>query len=57
MNELSLEGSFDRVISIEMFEHMRNYGALLKKLRSHLEDDGKMFVHILLIETTLIPMR
>ena len=46
MNELSLEGSFDRVISIEMFEHMRNYGALLKKLRSHLEDDGKMFVHI-----------
>ena len=46
MNELSLEGSFDRVISIEMFEHMRNYGALLKKIRSHLEDDGKMFVHI-----------
>ncbi len=46
MNKLSLEGSFDRVISIEMFEHMRNYGALLKKLRSHLEDDGKMFVHI-----------
>ena len=46
MNELSLEGSFDRIISIEMFEHMRNYGALLKKLRSHLEDDGKMFVHI-----------
>lgn len=46
MNELSLEGSFDRVISIEMFEHMRNYGALLKNLRRHLEDDGKMFVHI-----------
>jgi len=46
MNELSLEGSFDRVISIEMFEHMRNYGTLLKKLRSHLEDDGKMFIHI-----------
>ena len=46
MNDLSLEGSFDRIISIEMFEHMRNYGALLKKLRSYLEDDGKMFVHI-----------
>ena len=30
MNDLSLEGSFDRIISIEMFEHMRNYGALLK---------------------------
>ena len=46
MNDLSLEGSFDRIISIEMFEHMRNYGALLKKLRNHLPNDGKLFVHI-----------
>jgi cyclopropane-fatty-acyl-phospholipid synthase len=46
MNDLSLEGSFDRIISIEMFEHMRNYGALLKKLGNHLHNDGKMFVHI-----------
>ena len=46
MNNLSLEGSFDRIISIEMFEHMRNYGALLKKLGNHLQNDGKMFVHI-----------
>jgi cyclopropane-fatty-acyl-phospholipid synthase len=29
-----------------MFEHMRNYGALLKKLGSHLQNDGKLFVHI-----------
>ena len=46
MNDLSLAGSFDRMISIEMFEHMRNYGALLKKLVDHLLSDGKMFVHI-----------
>jgi len=46
MNDLSLEGSFDRIISIEMFEHMRNYGELLKKLGNHLLTDGKMFVHI-----------
>ena len=46
MNDLSLEGSFDRIISIEMFEHMRNYGALLKRLRNHLSNDGKLFVHI-----------
>ena len=46
MNALSLEGSFDRIISIEMFEHMRNYGALLKKLSDHLLKDGKMLVHI-----------
>ena len=46
MNDLSVEGSFDRIISIEMFEHMRNYGELLKKLGDHLLTDGKMFVHI-----------
>ena len=46
MNDLSLDGSFDRIISVEMFEHMRNYGALLKNLRDHLNDTGKMFVHI-----------
>ena len=46
MNDLSLKGSFDRIISIEMFEHMRNYGKLLKNLRDHLMTDGKMFVHI-----------
>ena len=46
MNDLSLEGTFDRIISVEMFEHMRNYGELLKKLGDHLLTDGKMFVHI-----------
>jgi len=46
MNNLSLDESFDRIISIEMFEHMRNYGALLKKLRNYLHNNGKMFVHI-----------
>ena len=57
MNDLSLEGSFDRIISIEMFEHMRNYGALLKKLRSYLEDDGKCLCIFLLIKITLIHMK
>ena len=46
VNNLNLVEKFDRIISIEMFEHMRNYGALLKKLSSHLLKDGKMLVHI-----------
>lgn len=37
---------FDRVVSIEMFEHMRNYAALLAKLARWLEPRGKLFVHI-----------
>ena len=39
-------GSFDRVMSIEMFEHMKNYSFLLKKVSNWLRDEGKLFVHI-----------
>ena len=37
---------FDRVISIEMFEHMWNYEALLARIASWLRPAGKLFVHI-----------
>ena len=37
---------FDRIISVEMFEHMKNYQLLLKKLSTWLKDDGRLFVHI-----------
>lgn len=38
---------FDRIISIEMFEHMKNYGALLAKLRRWLSNaDSRIFIHI-----------
>ena len=57
MNDLSLEGSFDRIISVEMFEHMRNYGALLKKLGDHLLNDGKCLYIFLPIVIILTPMR
>jgi cyclopropane-fatty-acyl-phospholipid synthase len=37
---------FDRVISIEMFEHMKNYERLMRKIASLLKPDGLLFVHI-----------
>jgi cyclopropane-fatty-acyl-phospholipid synthase len=37
---------FDRVVSVEMFEHMRNYEALLRRIASWLQPDGELFVHI-----------
>jgi cyclopropane-fatty-acyl-phospholipid synthase len=37
---------FDRVLSIEMFEHMKNYRLLLKKVSNWMRDDAKLFVHI-----------
>ncbi|QDT09751.1 SAM-dependent methyltransferase [Planctomycetes bacterium K23_9] len=37
---------FDRVVSVEMFEHVRNHENLLRRISSWLEDHGKLFVHI-----------
>jgi len=37
---------FDRVVSIEMFEHMRNYEQLLARIASWLRPEGELFVHI-----------
>ncbi|MCJ1354363.1 MAG: hypothetical protein MMC33_004351 [Icmadophila ericetorum] len=38
--------SFDRVISIELFEHMKNYRLLMAKIARSLKPQGKLFVHI-----------
>ncbi|MGI8560245.1 MAG: SAM-dependent methyltransferase, partial [Luteimonas sp.] len=46
VNTLALDGRFDRVVSIEMFEHVRNHAVLLERIAGWLEDDGKLFVHI-----------
>ena len=46
MNEFRPSGRFDRIVSIEMFEHMANWRPLLRRLRASLEDDGRMFVHV-----------
>jgi cyclopropane-fatty-acyl-phospholipid synthase len=40
------EGRFDRVLSIEMFEHMKNYQALLARIASWLKPHGLLFVHV-----------
>jgi len=37
---------FDRVVSVEMFEHMHNYEQLLARIASWLRPEGKLFIHI-----------
>jgi cyclopropane-fatty-acyl-phospholipid synthase len=37
---------FDRVVSVEMFEHMRNYALLLERIAGWLRPEGRLFVHI-----------
>ena len=43
---LGLHETFDRIVSIEMFEHMRNYRELLRRIASWLSPEGRLFVHI-----------
>jgi len=47
VNDLKLESNqFDRAISIEMFEHVRNYQQLFSNLSDWVKPQGKLFVHI-----------
>jgi cyclopropane-fatty-acyl-phospholipid synthase len=46
MNGFDIEERFDRVVSVEMFEHMKNYQLLLAKVARWLGPGGKLFVHI-----------
>jgi cyclopropane-fatty-acyl-phospholipid synthase len=46
MNEFETKRRFDRVISVEMFEHMRNWESLLQRIASWLRSNGKLFIHI-----------
>ncbi len=40
------ERDYDRVVSVEMFEHMRNHGLLMARIASWLAPGGQLFVHI-----------
>jgi cyclopropane-fatty-acyl-phospholipid synthase len=46
MNEFQAPSTYDRIVSIEMFEHMRNYEILFNRISSWLKKDGKFFLHI-----------
>jgi len=46
MNDFAPEGLYDRVVSVEMFEHMRNYEELLRRISTWLKPGGQLFVHI-----------
>ncbi len=55
MNDFQPAGSFDRVVSVEMFEHMRNYQELLGRVSNWLKPGGKLFVHIFCHRTVAYP--
>ncbi len=55
VNSLDLTEKFDRIISIEMFEHIRNYTLLLQKIKKWLKPDAKLFVHFFCHDHLLYP--
>jgi len=46
MNDFATDRRFDRVVSVEMFEHMSNWRALLTRVNTWLKPDGLLFIHI-----------
>ena len=55
MNRFAPDRSFDRIVSVEMFEHMRNFRELLRRIASWLTPEGRLFVHIFCHRTLAYP--
>ncbi len=46
MDVFDPNAQFDRIVSVEMFEHMMNWRELMTRVRSWLQPDGRFFMHI-----------
>ena len=46
MNVFEAPRKYDRLVTVEMFEHMRNWPQLLRRVRTWLKDDAKLFMHV-----------
>jgi cyclopropane-fatty-acyl-phospholipid synthase len=52
MNDFASLGRFDRIVSVEMFEHMRNWGLLFERVHDWLRENGKFFMHVFVHRST-----
>jgi cyclopropane-fatty-acyl-phospholipid synthase len=46
MNAFRTDETFDRIVSVEMFEHMSNWRALMTRARGWLRPEGRLFLHV-----------
>jgi cyclopropane-fatty-acyl-phospholipid synthase len=46
MNQFSTDQTYDRIVSVEMFEHMANWRVLLTRVRGWLRPEGRVFIHV-----------
>jgi len=52
MNDFQIDKTFDRIVSVEMMEHMRNYQVLYGRISGWLKPEGKFFKHVFVHKTT-----
>jgi cyclopropane-fatty-acyl-phospholipid synthase len=46
INDFAARGKFDRVVSVEMFEHLRNWPEIFRRVAGWLEPQGRFFMHV-----------
>ena len=46
INDFDPSMQFDRIVSVEMFEHLRNHSLLFERLNNWLKDEGRIFIHV-----------
>ncbi len=46
VTQFETDQHFDRIVSIECFEHLRNYAYIFEKMSNWLSDDGQCFLHV-----------
>ncbi len=52
MNEFAADRQYDRIVSVEMFEHMRNWPELFRRVSTWLKPEGKFFMHVFVHRST-----
>lgn len=55
MNRFTHPGGFDRIVSVEMFEHMRNWPELFGRVNAWLKPGGRFFMHVFVHRSTPYP--
>ncbi|MEC7543472.1 MAG: cyclopropane-fatty-acyl-phospholipid synthase family protein [Verrucomicrobiota bacterium] len=55
VNVFSTKENFERVVSVEMFEHVRNHRGLFRSIHDWLEPGGKLFTHVFCHRSTSYP--
>jgi cyclopropane-fatty-acyl-phospholipid synthase len=55
VNAFETDSTFDRIVSVEMFEHVRNHRELFNRIHGWLKPGGKLFTHVFCHRSTSYP--